>query len=117
MPRSPIGFGKIARRPSAGPTQPQIGIAIHPSLSPPILHCDISAFDPAKLAELLDENGYLKATNRSFNRAKEPNGWQPRRLLCPSNNRPRCRATEPRDEIAPFTRSPRRRLRAVQVAR
>ena len=56
-------------------------MAIHPSLSPPILHCDISAFDPTKLAESLHEYSYLKPINRRINRAKEPNGWQLRGLL------------------------------------
>jgi hypothetical protein len=46
-------------------------MAIHPSLSPSILHYDISAFDPAELAESVHEDSYLKPINRSINRAKE----------------------------------------------
>jgi hypothetical protein len=76
------------------------GRALAASLRPSNLDREGPTLDPAEFAQPLHESGDALVLNRAFRRAREPNGRQPRRLLCARRERPRDRAAEQRNELA-----------------
>src|SRR5262245_64556795 len=79
-----------------------LGEAFAASLRPAILDRDVAAFDPAEFVQPLHKGGDRLADHRRRGPAKEPDSWQLRRLLRARRKRPRSRAADQSDELAPF---------------
>src|SRR6516165_8966584 len=77
-------------------------VAFVASLRPANLDCDGSVLDPAKLAQSLHKGGDPSALCRRCGAAHEPDSRELYRLLRARRERPRRRAAEQGDELAPF---------------
>src|SRR5262245_22859812 len=87
--------------------------ALLASLGPAVLDRDTTTVDPTKFAQSLHKLGHPFASGRTRVRAQEPDGRHLRWLLRPRCERPRRRAAEQRDKLAPphsITSSARSRI-------
>jgi hypothetical protein len=72
------------------------------SFRPPDLDLKVATFDPAELTEPLHESRQPGATNRRSSGPQESESSHSVRLLRPRCDRPRRRAAEQRDDLAPL---------------
>src|SRR5262249_46362457 len=79
-----------------------LGEALVASFPPAILDRDVATIDPPKFAQSLHKRGGPFASGRTGALAQESDGRQLCCLLRPRRERPRGRAAEQRDEVAPF---------------
>src|SRR5262249_47382698 len=76
-------------------------VALAAALCPAILDRQVATVDPSEFAEPLNKSGNPVALNRRVG-TQEADGRQLARLLRGRRERPRNRAAEQRDEVAPF---------------
>ena len=93
-----------------------LGVALTASLRPAILDRDSATLDPSEFVQPLHESGSPWAPGRNRGRAQKPDGRQLTRLLRARSERPRRRAAEQRDELAPRHHSITSSARASRVA-
>src|SRR5205823_1908924 len=79
-----------------------LGRTVVTAFRPAHIDLYVAAFDPAKFAQPRHKGGdpYVGSCRRAS--AEETNSGEARRLLRPRRERPRCRAADERDELAPF---------------
>ena len=83
-----------------------LGISLAASFRPPILDRDVAALDPAEFAQSLHESGNPLALGRKRVAApKNPMVGSFAGCCAPRRDRPRRRAAEQRDELAPRNHS------------
>src|SRR5262249_52542725 len=86
--------------------------------APASIDAKILAFNPSQLTKSLDECRVIRLPRRIGRRAIHQHTDAPRAvsLLRPRRERPRCRAAEQRDEVAPIVHSITSSARASNVA-